>query len=387
MLKRTYILKGIGDGMLKENISLSQLLTLLINFLLGSAIVVGVGGDAKKDAWIAIAAAILIGFGIMLFYYFLISRVPGNNFFELMEFGFKRPLAIIFSITYVVYFLYLACRVVRDFGELIASAILPSTPIEIISLTICLLMAYILYLGLEVLGRTSEIFTPYLFGFLFLLTILLFASGNANLNEIKPVLGDGVKPVLKALFPTLIVFPFGELIAFTLILPVVTNFKYCLRVSLLGVAIAGALLLFAMFLMIVTLGADALLRSNFPMLSSAREVSIGNFIERIDALVVFIMMLGILVKGSVFMFAGLKGLEYTFRLPYRYFSLPVAMIVSAYSVLISVNFGDHWQEGLEMVPYCLHLPMQFGLPSLLLIAVLWKRRKKKAKPGTKGMKF
>ncbi|URT71806.1 GerAB/ArcD/ProY family transporter [Cytobacillus firmus] len=382
-----HIVKGIGDGMLKENISLSQLLTLLINFLLGSAIVVGVGGDAKKDAWIAIAASVMFGFGIMLFYYFLISRVPGKNFYELMEIGFKRPIAIIFSNLYAVYFLYLASRVVRDFGELIASAILPSTPIEIISLTICLAMAYILYLGLEVLGRTSEIFTPYLFGFLFLLTILLFASGNANLNEIKPVLGDGVKPVLKALFPTLIVFPFGELIAFTLILPVVTNFKYCLRVSLLGVAIAGALLLFAMFLMIVTLGTDALLRSNFPMLSSAREVSIGNFIERIDALVVFIMMLGILVKGSVFMFAGLKGLEYTFRLPYRYFSLPVAMIVSAYSVLISVNFGDHWQEGLEMVPYFLHLPMQFGLPSLVLIAVLWKRRKKKVKPGTKGMKF
>ncbi|RBP93083.1 spore germination protein KB [Cytobacillus firmus] len=374
-------------GMLKENISLSQLLTLLINFLLGSAIVVGVGGDAKKDAWIAIAAAIMIGFGIMLFYYFLISRVPGQNFFEIMEFGFKRPIAIIFSITYVVYFLYLACRVVRDFGELIASAILPSTPIEIISLTICLLMAYILYLGLEVLGRTSEIFTPYLFGFLFLLTILLFASGNANLYEIKPVLGDGLKPVLNALFPTLIVFPFGELIAFTLILPVVTNFKYCLRVSMLGVGIAGSLLLFAMFLMIVTLGADALQRSNFPMLSSAREVSIGNFIERIDALVVFIMMLGILVKGSVFMFAGLKGLEYTFRLPYRYFSLPVAMIVSSFSILISVNFGDHWQEGLEIVPYFLHLPLQFGLPSLLLITVLWKRRKKKAKPGVKGMKF
>jgi spore germination protein KB len=373
--------------MLKENISLSQLLTLMINFLLGSAIVVGVGGDAKKDAWIAIAIAVLFGLGIMLFFYFIVSRIPGKNLFEIMEYCFKRPIAIILSVLYIIYFLYLTCRIVRDFGELIASAILPSTPIEIISLTICLLMAYILYLGLEVLGRTSEIFTPYLFGFLFLLTILLFASGNVNVYELQPVLGDGVQPVLKALFPTLIVFPFGELIAFTLILPVVTNFKYCLRVSLLGVVIAGGLLLFAMFLMIVTLGVDALLRSNFPMLSSAREVSIGNFIERIDALVVFIMMLGILIKGSVFMFAGLKGLEYTFQLPYRYFSLPVGMIVSVFSIFISVNFGDHWQEGLELVPYYLHLPMQFGFPSLLLLALIWKLRKKNSNSSGKEMKF
>ena len=57
--------------MLKENISLTQLFTIMVNFLLGSAIVLGVGKEAKQDAWIAIGIATLIGIGLMYFYYSL----------------------------------------------------------------------------------------------------------------------------------------------------------------------------------------------------------------------------------------------------------------------------------------------------------------------------
>ncbi|PLR70639.1 GerAB/ArcD/ProY family transporter [Bacillus sp. UMB0728] len=371
--------------MLKESISLSQLMTLVINFLLGSAIIIGVGKGAEQDAWIAMVISTGFGMGIVYFYWFLISRLPGKNLYEIMEHCFKRYLVIPMALLYVIYFLYISSRVVRDFGELIASAILPNTPIEMISLTIALTMGYILYLGIEVLGRTSEIFSPYVVLFVLLLTIFLLASGNLEFSRIEPVLGEGIMPVAKAVFPSLFVFPFGELIAFTVILGKVTSFKYVKRVSLMGTAIAGLLLTHATILMVMTLGSDAMVRSNFPMLSAARQVSIGNFIERIDALVVFIMMLGILIKGSVFLFGALKGLEYVFRLPYRYFALPMSAVVSLFSVLISVNFADHLEEGLVVVPYFVHLPMQFGIPSVLLAVLLWKNRSRK-RFGKNGVK-
>lgn len=365
--------------MLKENISLTQLLALLVNFLLGSAIVIGVGTEAKNDAWIAISAGSVCGVGILFFYLFFMSRLPGKNLFEIIEFCIGRKLSILLSFIYITYFLYTSSRIIRDFGELMASAIMPNTPIELISLTITMVIGYILYLGIEVLGRTSEIFTPYLFGFLFLLTIFLIASGNIDLYQIKPVLAEGIKPVIKTVFPGLIVFPFGELIVFTVILCNVTNSEKVPFVSLLGVGIASFLLIFSSFLMIATLGVDGLQRANFPLLSVAREVSIGNFIERIDAIVVFIMMLGILVKGSVFLFGSLKGMEYVFRLPFRYFAMPSAMLVSFFSIVISVNFADHLQEGLKLVPYYLHLPLQFAVPFILLIILIWKQRKNKNK--------
>jgi spore germination protein KB len=358
----------------RENISLIQLIMFIVIYLFGSAIVIGAGKDAGEDAWLAMLMATFFGVGIIYFYYSINACYPNKNLFEIMECCFSRPVAIILSFIYIIYFLYLASRVIRDFTELISAAILPLTPIEVTSLAIMLVIAYILYLGLEVLGRVSEIFIPYLVGFLLILAIFLASSGEVHLKYLQPVFSDGFKDLIKALFPTLITFPFGELVVFTVIFASVSSLKKAKKISMIGVLIAGSLLTFGNFLNVITLGAETMKLDTFPGLSVARRVAIGNFIERIDAIIVFIMMLGILVKVSIYLYSGLKGLEYIFRIPYRYFTFPIAMIVSPFSVMISSNYAEHIEEGLVFVPYFMHIPFQFLLPSLLLIVSIIKTR-------------
>lgn len=360
----------------KENLSLTQLLALVYIFLLGSAIIMGVGTELRQNSWIAIAIATVLGTGIMYGFYTMNRLLPNHNLFEIMEYAFTRPIAIFISVFYIIYFLYISSRLNRDFMELISTVILPLTPIEVISLTVMLVIIYILYLGIEVLARVSEIFFPYLLGFIFLLIIFLFASGRIKFENAQPILGDGIMPVIKGIFPGLITFPFGELIVFTVILSSVTHLKKAKKVVLLGVVLAGFSLAFATIIMLMALGADTLEFSIFPLLSAARKISIANFIERTDALVVFIMLLGILVKSSIFLYAGLKGLEYIFRIPYRDFTFPIGMIVSCYSAWISANFAEQVEEGLVFVTRYLHPPMQFGIPAILLGIILWKSKKR-----------
>lgn len=362
--------------MLTEKLSLTQLLTLIINFLLGSAIVIGVGLEAKRDAWIVVLIGMVIGLVVMLFYFHLMSLLPGKNLFEIFEYCFKRPIAICLTSFYIMYFAYVSCRVIRDFGELISSAILPLTPTEVVIFTLMLVMGYILYMGIEVLGRTSEIFTPYTFAFMGILFIFLYAGGNIQLFNIEPVLATKPSVIAHAVIPSVVVFPYGELIAFTVILSNITDFKYSKKVCLMGVIIASMILATSVFLAIVTLGENTAIRSNFPLLSAARLISIGEFIERIDAIIVFMMMLGILIKGSVFMYGGLKGLEYIFKLPFRYFSIPLACIISMFSIFISSNFSDHIQEGIFVSKYLIHLPMEYGIPVFVMGIVLFKKWKK-----------
>lgn len=371
--------------MIKEQLALSQLLTLIINFLLGSSIVVGVGMEAKKDAWIVIFAGLFIGILLVMFYFFMLSFLPGKNLFEILEYCVTRPVAIVFTCLYIVYFNYVACRVIRDFGELIATAILPTTPIEFSIVLLVMLIGYILYLGIEVLGRTSEIFTPYTFIFILLLFIFLFANENIKIENILPVGVGNWRNILKGIIPTITVFPYGELIAFSVILPYVTNRKYSRSISICSVIIASFILMSTVFLIIVTLGEHTSARSNFPLLSAARLVSIGEFIERIDALIVFIMMLGILIKSSVFMFGGLKGLEYIFKIPFRYFSIPVSCLVSLFSVFIASDFADHIEEGLHVDKFLLHIPMEFGIPLFICGILLFKKWKSEKNVG-KGAK-
>jgi spore germination protein KB len=129
-------------------------------------------------------------------------------------------------------------------------------------------------------------------------------------------------------------------------------------------------------LKISVLSVDYVARSSFPFLNAVREISLANFIERLDPFVVFIMMLGIFIKVGLFFYGGLKGLEYVFQRPYRQFSFPIGMLVALFSILIAGSFTEHIEEGLEFVPLYLHLPLQIGIPLVLALILMWKKHRK-----------
>jgi spore germination protein KB len=361
---------------LHEKLSVWQFFLLIFIFETGSSVVVGVGGEAKKDAWLAILLATFIGIFILLFYFYLIQKAEGRNLFQIFEFGFGKFIGKFVSILYIVYFFYIAARVLRDFGELMVASIFEKTPIEFLSLTMMLLIAYILSLGIEVLGRSSEIFIPYIVLFILFVGLGVFLSEELDFANLLPVLEDGGKPILDAIFPNLIGFPFGELVAFTVIIPKVANVKKVKITGALAVFFSGLLLVYSTIIQIGTLGENIRGRSNFPLLSAAREVSLLNFIERVDLLIVFIVMFGIIVKVSVFFYGGLIGLEQMFKRPYRQFVWPMSLLLAFFSIVISKHFAEHIVEGIKIVPLYMHMPLQIMIPAMLFFILLIKGKRK-----------
>lgn len=359
-----------------EKISLFQLFVLIFLFEIGSTVVVGVAIEAKQDAWIAILNATIIGLIIVRMYTFFLVHNPGKNLFEIIKVSFGKWISIVLTLFYIIYFIYLASRVLRDFLELLVTDTFPNTPIEVLSVTFMLVMSYIIYLGLEVFARTSEIFFPYFAIFLILISLFLYIGDDIKMENLKPIMADGFKPIMQTVFPKLIGFPFGELIVFTVFMSYTKNIHKIHMISLLGVLISGAILAYHSFLIISVLGVDYTTRSSFPLLNVVREISVANFIERLDAAVVFIMMLGIFIKVGLFFYGGLKGLEFIFKLPYRYFAYPIGMLVALFSILIASNYTEHIEEGLDFVPLYLHLPFQIGIPVILSAIVAWKNTKK-----------
>ncbi len=362
-----------------EKISLWQLFILMVNFQIGSAIVVGIGNDAKRDAWLAILIAMAIGVLLMRMYTFILSLAPEKNLYEIMEITFGRTISICLAVIYVEYFFYVASRVLRDFSELLVSMVFPNTPIEFVSVAMMLTISYVIFLGYEVFARTNEIFMPYLYAFLIIISIFLVFGGDIELTNLQPVLAEGIGPIARAVFPDLIGFPFGETVAFMVIMAYANKFTYITKVGITAVIAAGLILSYTAFLRISVLGVNLNERSTFPLLSVSREISIANFIERLDALVVFIMLLGIVAKVGVFFYSGLKGLEHIFQIHYRAFVYPLGTVIAAFSILIATSYVDHIIEGLKIVPLYIHMPMQIGIPAItLLILWLWRRKGEKS---------
>ncbi|WP_404346517.1 spore germination protein [Sutcliffiella horikoshii] len=363
----------------KETISLWQLFILMLIFEMGSATVVGIGGEAKQNVWIAISLAGLIGVGYIYVLHFMLGRKKGYNLFALLEFCLGKWLGGAISFLYIMYFIYISSRVMRDFGELIVSTIFIYTPIEIISITIMLTIIYMLNSGIEVMARTSEIFFPYVFSFTFLVGMFILMSGEIQFENLRPFLDEGIKPIFQAVFPSLLTFPYGELIAFAVVLPLVTKYKKAKGFAIASIILSTLVLVYSSVIQVMTLGHEMKERANFPLLSAAREISLLDFIERVDIAVVFVVMFGIIVKIGVFFFGAVKGLEHLSKREYRTYLFPIGSIICLSSIIITDNFAEHIEEGLQIVPYYVHLPFQFALPLLLLVIVLIRTRKKRGR--------
>ncbi|OIJ08715.1 spore gernimation protein KC [Anaerobacillus arseniciselenatis] len=360
-----------------EKISLLQLFILIFLFQIGSAVVVGIAGEAERDAWIAILIATVIGIIIIRLYTYILSYQPGTNLFDIMGQLFGRNASMIISLVYTTYFFYIAARVLRDFMELLITDLFPNTPIEVLSILFMIAVLYVIYLGPEVLGRTAETFFPYIIIFLLLTAIFLLASGDIKMHRLQPILAEGFTPIHDAIFPGLIGFPFGEAIVLTMFMALTNKFQHVTKVSIGAVIATGLTLSTIKIVSISVLGTELSERATFPLLTAAREIAFADFIERIDPIVIFVMMLGIFIKVSVFFFGGLKGLEYVFQVPYRYFSIPIGMIVALFTILIASNYTEHIEEGLQFVPLYLHMPLQIGIPTLLAMIIFIKGKQKK----------
>lgn len=152
------------------------------------------------------------------------------------------------------------------------------------------------------------------------------------------------------------------------------------KISIISVTLAGLLLTGFTMIKISVLGFEINERSTFPLLNAAREISVANFIERLDAVVVFVMMMGIYVKVSIFFYCALRGIGYVSKLHYRPFVIPVAMQIAMFAILIAANTTEHFHEGFHLVPLYIHLPIQYIIPFLIFLFIICKNIKKEVLP-------
>jgi spore germination protein KB len=361
-------------------IDLQQYFILIVLFELGSAILVGLGMNAGRDAWIAILFGMFAGMILFVGYFFLYKQFPEMSLTQYIQVLFGKYVGKFFGFCYMLYFLYLASRVLRDFGSLLLSAVFVQTPIIVVNTLMVATIVYVLKLGFEVLARTGEIF----FGLVALvwitLTVLVLSADLMEYNYLLPIFGDGVISVLKAAFPVTPTFPFGEMIVFTMLLPYlkVKNKNKALKVGLLGMGVSGIVLSTTIAMDIAVLGGHVATHVYFPLLAAVAKINLGEFIQRLDALVVFTLIIGGFFKVAVFLYVSVKAAQDVFGVKEETTIIgPIGVVVILSSIAIASNYVEHINEGLNVVPQFIHIPFQVVLPAIFIIVFLIRRKQLK----------
>lgn len=357
--------------MSKETISDYQGVTLAILFIFGSTFVIGTGGKAKNDVWIAVLVAILISVPVMLMYARILNRYPGKDLFDILVEVFGKFTGKLFSILYIWFSFHLGSLVLRNFGEFMSTIGFPETPRIIPIVLYASICAIGVKCGIETLAKCSSYFIIYVF--LFLLITAFLVIPNIEIENLLPIMNNGIKPVLQGALSVLF-FPFGELVVLMMVSDSLKTPGSAYNVYLKALLIGGLVLVYIVTRNVTVLGAETIETVYFPSYVAISRINVGNFLQRLEISVTIIFIFAGFIKISICMLAAVKGVSKLFgSKDYRFLVNPVALLMINLSYIIYDSIMEMFEWAQDIWPYYA-FPFQVIFPLIILIAVEIKAR-------------
>lgn len=314
-------------------ISIRQFKLLVTIFTIGSSILVvpsGLAAEAKQDAWIAAIVGLLLSMPLIYLYNALGCRFPKLTLAEYSEQILGKWVGKLVSLLFMGYFFLVTALLLREIGDFMTTQIYPETPIAFIEILFLAVVIMAVRYGLEPLTRACEIFLPWIL--LLCVVLFVFLSPNMKFHNMQPVLEDGIKPLLRAVY-SLMGLPFLELAVFLMIVPYV-NRPSAVKKAFYGGTLAGGIVIVLITLLsILVIGADLTHRQLYPSYALAQTINVGGFFQRVEAMMAAIWLLTIFFKLTVCFYASLLGFAQTLRLKdYRFLTLPFGMLTLVLSI-------------------------------------------------------
>lgn len=327
---------------------------------------------AGRDGWLSGMLAIPGGLMIVICLWQLGRTFPGKTLVELCTLITGDWLGRIIGLLYIWYFLFIAALTLRALMDFMVTVFMPETPMPIIGILFILLCAYVVKTGIEVLARTSQ-----LFAFIAIVSgAFLFAAllPEKDYELLLPILGNGLGPVLAGAIPILAVW--SEIVVFTMLQGQIREQTPVLRVKLLAILLTWPSFVSILAASVAVFGLPVAVNLSYPCLSLLQMISVGEFLERIEAYGILIWVVGSFFKISIFYYAASLGIAQWLNLRnYQPLVLPLGAILVCLSVLLFQSFPEY-NEFMKKTYSLYSLTMGFVLPLILLLVSFVFRKKK-----------
>ncbi|WP_088011491.1 GerAB/ArcD/ProY family transporter [Gottfriedia acidiceleris] len=361
----------------KLKVSGYQFFSMIFMFILGSSPPIEIYGIAKQDSWMSLLIGLALSCLLFYVYIKLYSIFPDKPFTNYIQNILGKYMGKLIALIYILYFIYIGARVLRNFEDLMTITLYNASSKISIGILMMILIMYAAYKGLETFARANEVIFLFIMFLTFLFIGFEIISNLIIINNLKPVLENGWKPVFKAV-PILVTNPFGEILTFTMILPYLNNQKKATKIGITSLLISGLVMTIFSILNTAILGVSEIERTIFPLLTAVGYINIANFVQRLDTFIVVIMVCNYFVKITIYFYCAVSGAADLFHVKKsEQLVYPIAVIMLVCSLWLASSYFEQHNEFIEKVPYLLHIPLQIIIPVYLLLIMLIKRKLKK----------
>ncbi|WP_282198251.1 GerAB/ArcD/ProY family transporter [Collibacillus ludicampi] len=361
----------------KGKISAFQMAIILYATVLATSILIVPSLTSKfagRDLWLSPVWASPIGF----FTVYVVTRLhklyPGETIIQYCQHILGPFPGKVIGFLYLIALVHFSGIILREYAEFVASSFLIKTPMAVVIGCLTFVCASTVRGGLEVIGRSAQVFSG-LFVFPLLLMILLLLP-EWKISNLFPVLEHGIMPSIRGAATPQAWFSQSFLLTF--FLPFVTD---RVKVRKYGYATVFAILLTLVITDLTALFVFGRITPMlvYPVMNVASYVSIADFLEHLESVVMAVWVVGIFVKVNAFYYALVLGTAQWLNLSdYRPLVLPYGFIMTLFSFwsLPSLQAVAHILE--RVIPF--YGTLFFTLiPSCLLLIALVKNKRRKRK--------
>ena len=317
---------------------------------------------AKQDMWLSPVWASLIGFLTVYIAYRLHKLYPKESIVEYSELILGRIFGKIIGLVYILFFLHVNGIVIREYGEFVVGTFLHHTPMFAVAGILVLVCAFAVRGGVEVIARSAEICVPIVFFLLLLLLILVIP--DLDPKNMFPIFEYGMMPsFMGSAVPQ---SWFSEFILIAFLLPYLTDKAKGKKWGMLSVS-AVMLTMVMTNIHALFLFGEITASLTYPIMLASRYISLADFLEHLESIVMAIWVTGTFIKISVFYYAIVLGTSQWLKLSdYRPIVFPIGFLLVIISFWVAPNLQEltHFL-GTSGVFY--FLSVQTGIPMLLLI--------------------
>lgn len=353
----------------------SQFVLLMIGFIMGSSVVLMPGQAAGHDTWIAIIIGLAEASLFVLIYSKLGSRFQNKTLIEINETVYGRIVGKLISVAFLGCIFHLGSLVIDNFKDFLSLTILSHTPSAVTVILITLVCAYAVRNGIEVIARCGQVLTPIVIGLLAITAVFLIK--NINLQNLQPLLEAPLKDLLVAAHGAAS-FPFGETVAFMMVIPFLNNQHSVSITVVTGLLLGGSILILVAIRNTSVLGNLAGIY-DYQNFQTDRLINVGHLLSRMEILTLIAMVMMGFIKITVLLYGAVLGSAQLFELhTYRPLTVPIAILMMILSLINFKSFSENAVFAFQFYP--IYAPFfELGMPMLTLLVALIRGLPKQGK--------
>lgn len=349
-----------------DKITDTQASIIVSNFMLGAGILTLPRTLAETiktpDGWVAIILGGLLAMLAGICIVKLCQQYPGQTIFQFGKVIVGSWVSGCLCIMMILYFITISAFEIRVMSEVTVFYLLEGTPQWAIIMSFMWIGLYLITSGINPIARLFEIILP--ITVVVLLISMVLGLKICDINNLRPVLGQGVFPVFRGLKATILVFSGYEIM---FILVAVMQFpKKGTKVMIVGTAIPLVLYLVTFIMVVGALSIDGVVSSTWPTIDFMRSFEItGLLFERFEFFLLVIWIMQIFATFTIAHYAASLGLSQLCDKnikPFMYGLLPIIFIVA----ILPKNMNELFDFGDFIGNVAIYL---FGVVPVLLLFI------------------